>query len=77
MYNVLYREGNSSPPNKEESIMIQVELTVLKDLFYRIGTTGEYPKGDNAKLYVSLDLWQREQLATAWRKGKADREVKA
>ncbi|EON7973153.1 hypothetical protein HI146_RS23800 [Escherichia coli] len=57
--------------------MIQVELSVLKDLFYRLGTTGEYPKGDNAKLYVSLDLWQREQLATAWRKGKADSEVKA
>ena len=57
--------------------MIHVELSVLKDLFYRMGTTGEYPKGDTAKLYVSLDVWQREQLATAWRKGKADREVQA
>ena len=57
--------------------MIQVELTVLKDLFYRIGTTGEYPKGDIAKLYVSLDVWQREQLATSWRKGKAESEVQS
>lgn len=57
--------------------MIQVELSVLRDLFYRLGTNGEYPKSDTAKLFVSLDLWQREQLVMSWRKGKADREVKA
>lgn len=57
--------------------MIQVELSVLRELFYRLGTNGEYPKSDTAKLFVSLDLWQREQLVMSWRKGKADREVKA
>ena len=52
--------------------MIQVELSVLKDLFYRLGTTGEYPKGDTAKLYTALDVWQRNELANAWRKGKSE-----
>lgn len=50
--------------------MIQVELSVLIQLFFLLGTKQEYPKGDTAVLVNSLDIWQKNELFNAWREGK-------
>lgn len=50
--------------------MIQVELSVLTQLFFLLGTKQEYPKGDTALLVNNLDQWQKNELFNAWREGK-------
>lgn len=52
--------------------MIQVELSVLITLFYMLGQRNEYPKGETATLFNSLDQWQRNELSNAFRKGKEE-----
>lgn len=54
--------------------MVHVELSVLVTLFYLLGQKKEYPKGDTAVMLNSLDLWQKNELFNAWRKGKEDTE---
>ena len=50
--------------------MIQVELSVLVQLFFLMGTRQEFPKGDTATLVNNLDVWQKNELFNAWREGK-------
>lgn len=52
--------------------MVQVDLAVLVALFYMLGEKHQYPQGDVAVLYNSLDTWQKNELNNSFVKGKAD-----
>ncbi|WEM33070.1 hypothetical protein EJP02_009 [Escherichia phage EJP2] len=57
--------------------MIHVELSTIKELFYKLGQAGEYPTNDTARLFNSLDNWQKGELSEAWRQGKEDQKALA